>query len=242
MTATALFMLVVCVLSFNRAHRFNAEVVARRGALVVLRIWGLRMAIHQDSPFPETQTIYLSNHTSSLDVFVLVALGLPNTRFFLKRYVRKHLPIGVVAHLMGTFFTIPQEYQEQRRKMFAAACNTLRLSRESVYLSPEGKITLSGEIGPFNKGAFHLATVLRAPIVPLYIRIPPESDCRDGLYVPTGGMIDVFVLEPIPTAEWVMQELERNRDDVRSQMIEFHRKFGSGGSDRESEIRRIARG
>ena len=40
--------------------------------------------------------------------------------------------------------------------------------------SPEGARITTGEIGHFNKGAFHLATSLRAPIVPLYLEIPRD--------------------------------------------------------------------
>ena len=46
------------------------------------------------SPFPRTQTVYISNHTSTLDLFVLVALGLPNCRFFLSGFLRKFVPLG----------------------------------------------------------------------------------------------------------------------------------------------------
>ena len=52
--------------------------VARRSAAAILRMYGIRMRVHRPPPWPSTQTIYVSNHTSTLDIFVLVALGLPN--------------------------------------------------------------------------------------------------------------------------------------------------------------------
>ena len=65
-----------------RTRRLYAR-VATRTARAVLRLWGLRLVVHQDEPFPTGQVVYVSNHSSTIDLFVLVALGLPNTRFFL---------------------------------------------------------------------------------------------------------------------------------------------------------------
>ncbi len=127
-------------------------------------------------PFPLKQTVYISNHTSTLDLFILVALGLPNTRFFLSGFLRKYVPLGFIAYLMGTFFTVPQDRPAERTRIFQRADRILRRTRESVYLSPEGGRITTGEIGQFNKGAFHLATSLKAPIVPMYFHIPSVID------------------------------------------------------------------
>ena len=223
MSVTALMMLIVATLTAFQARRFNAEVVAKAGAKMVLRVWGVRLEVHQKQPFPQTQIVYVSNHISSLDPFVLIALGLPNSRYFLKGFVRKYLPMGIVAHLTGTFFTVPQDFPEKRRKLFQRAERVLRRTGESVFLTPEGKITLTGQIGPFNKGAFHLATNLKAPIVPLYIRIPPETDPGDGFDVRAPGTVHVFVEDPISTADWSLDQLEHNRDRIHAFFVELHK-------------------
>jgi 1-acyl-sn-glycerol-3-phosphate acyltransferase len=56
----------------------------------------------------------------------------------------------------------------------------LERTGESVYLSPEGERVTGGRVGHFNKGAFHLATDLHAPIVPLFLRIPRAMDPGKG--------------------------------------------------------------
>ena len=70
---------------------------------------------------------------------------------------------------MGTFFTVPQSDPAERARIFARADRVLRRTGESVYLSPEGERVTTGTVGHFNKGAFHLATDLHAPIVPMFI-------------------------------------------------------------------------
>ena len=76
----------------------------------------------------------------------------------------------------------------------------LRRTRESVYLSPEGGRITTGEIGHFNKGAFHLATSLGAPIVPLYFEIPRDMDPGRG-YNARPGTVTVHVLPTIDTRD-----------------------------------------
>ena len=95
--------------------------------------------VHGAPPWPSSQTVYVSNHTSTLDLFILVALGLPNTRFFLSGFLRKILPLGIISSMMGTFFTVPQSDPAERARIFARAARILRRTGESVYLSPEGR-------------------------------------------------------------------------------------------------------
>jgi 1-acyl-sn-glycerol-3-phosphate acyltransferase len=116
---------------------------------------------------------------------------------------------------------MPQEYPEKRRLLFQRAERVLRRTGDSVYLSPEGKITLTGKIGPFNKGAFHLAANLKAPIVPLYIQIPPECNPGDGFEVAAKGTVHVFVRDPIPTSDWTLDKLEENRDKMYEYFLDL---------------------
>lgn len=219
--AGAVAMLVVTLGTLFQARRFYSEVMTKGLGRILLRLWGIHIVVHAAQPFPERQTIYISNHTSSLDMFVLVALGLPNTRFFLSGYLRKIIPFGVIGYLIGIFWTVPQEYPQQRVRIFQAAERTLRRTGESVYLSPEGTRITTGSIGHFNKGAFHLATELGAPIVPFYIWTPRASDPGKGLDA-RPGTIHVHVKPAIPTHGWELGDLERNRDRVRDLFIRWH--------------------
>jgi 1-acyl-sn-glycerol-3-phosphate acyltransferase len=222
MTAGALVMLLVAVLTAFQLRRFYSEAIATPLGRITLRIWGVRMIVHPHEPFPPGQTIYISNHTSTVDVFALVALGLPNARFFLSGFLRKLLPLGLIGYLIGIFWTVPQEYPEMRRKIFQRAERVLRRTGESVYLSPEGERITTGEIGHFNKGAFHLATALKAPIVPMFIRIPREINPGKGLNA-RAGTVEVYFRPPIDTSQWRVEDLLENRKKVRDFYVEWHR-------------------
>jgi len=214
-------MIPLGAVTFFRARRLYAA-IARVTARGVLWLYGIRLAVVPRASFPRTQTIYVSNHSSTLDLFILVALGLPRCRFFLSGFLRrKYLPLGVMASMMGTFFTVPQERPAERRRIFANAERELRRTGESVYLSPEGQRITTGQIGHFNKGAFHLATALHVPIVPLYFEIPPAIDPGRGFDARPGTVI-IHVLPPIDTRDWILDDLEHNTAAVRALFVAHH--------------------
>ena len=228
MTIGSVAMLVLAVPTCFLARRFYSEVMARWLGAGVLRIWGVRYRLH-GAPRPDhSQTIYVSNHTSTIDLFVLIALGLPRTRFFLSGFLKKLVPIGIVGSLIRVFWTVPQEYPDERRRIFERADRILRQTGDSVYLSPEGMRVTTGEIGRFNKGAFHLATSLRAPIVPIYFAIPGTMNPGMG-YDAKPGTVDLYFLPPIDTSRWVVDDVEPNRDAVRDLFVRVHESVRTTG-------------
>jgi 1-acyl-sn-glycerol-3-phosphate acyltransferase len=220
-TAGAVVMTIGAVLTAGVARRLYAA-LATRLARLLLRLWSIRMEVIAPGGWPTGQVVYISNHPSTLDLFLLVALGLPNTRFFLSGFLRKFVPLGVIAWLMGTFFTVPQDRPAERRRIFQRACEVLRRTGESVYASPEGQRVVTGEIGHFNKGAFHLAASLGAPIVPLYFDVPASVTPGKG-FDARPGTVRIHVRPPIDTTRWRIDDVPRHRDDVRQLFVGWHR-------------------
>jgi len=223
LTVAAVVTLAVAALTLFRARRLYSEGLAR----AILWLWGIAVVVHRTRPLPTRPTVYVSNHTSTIDIFVLVALGLPRTRFFLSGFLRKLLPLGVIAILMGTFFTSPQTDRPGRIRCFQRADRVLRRTGDSVYLSPEGERITIGRIGHFNRGAFHLATSLHAPIVPFYIDIPPAMDPGKG-YAARPGTVHVYFGPEIATGDWRLEELDTNRAKVRALFVAFQNGLRTG--------------
>jgi 1-acyl-sn-glycerol-3-phosphate acyltransferase len=221
MSIGSLVMLALAIPTLFMARRLYSEVLARALGTMVLQLWGVRYRVH-GSPQPSSrQTVYIANHSSTIDLFVLIALGLPRTRFFLSGFLRTMPPIAIVGGLIRIFWTVPQEFPNERKAIFKRAARVLRDTGDSVFLSPEGKRVTTGAIGHFNKGAFHLATSLGAPIVPLYFSIPRSIDPGMG-YDAKPGALDVYFLPPIDTSAWTVNDIERNRDDVRALYTRVH--------------------
>jgi 1-acyl-sn-glycerol-3-phosphate acyltransferase len=212
-------ILVIGILTLFQARRLYAA-CATALSRMTLWLYGVDLQIHGAPPWPSGQVVYVSNHTSTLDVFILVALGLPNTRFFLSGFLRRILPLGIISTVMGTFFTVPQSRPDERRRIFANAARALQRTGESVYLSPEGERVTTGQIGHFNKGAVHLATDLGAPLVPMFIHIPAEVDPKRGVDA-RPGLVHVHVLPIVSTREWTIADVAANTEYVRDIFIRF---------------------
>ena len=225
LTIAAVIMLAVAVVTCFRARRLYTEVMAKWLSRAILRIWGVRVEVHQVEPFPGTQTIYVSNHSSTLDMFVLVGLGLPNTRFVgaqdLDGFLRWMAPLGIISPLMGTLWAPPPSQPAVRARWFQDTERLLRRTGGSIYLSPEGERVTSGRLGPFNKDNFELAANLCAPIVPLYIDIPRDIDPGKGFNT-LPGTIHVYVEPAISTRGWTPEGLEANAEMVRDIFVKFH--------------------
>lgn len=214
MTVGSVVLLLLACLTLFQARRFYAECLAKWMSRAALWCCGVTIVEHRDFSFPARQTVFISNHTSALDMFVLIALGLPRTRYFLSGFLRKIVPLGVIATLIGTFWTAPQRRPKKRTRIFQRAERILRKTGDSVFLTPEGQ-----QIGCFNKGAFHLATNLSAPIQPILILIPAEVDPGpwqgDDQMDVRPGVVEIHYRPAIDTRDWDLAGLEQNRDAVR---------------------------
>ena len=78
----SLLLFLVAVLTLFQFRRMYLALSTWIGR-AVLALWGVHLEVVGALPFPRTQTVYVSNHTSTVDMFVLIALGLPGARFFL---------------------------------------------------------------------------------------------------------------------------------------------------------------
>ena len=217
-------MLSFAIVTLFSTRRLYNEYLAKWLAKLILWQWDIEVVTHSREKLPEGQVIYISNHSSTIDIFAIISLGLFKCRYFLLGRVRRVIPVGIIATVMGTFFTFPQTQPEKRTRLFKHADSTLRRTGESVYLSPEGSRITSGEIGHFNKGAFHLATSLKAPIVPFYINIPKQIDPGTGMDAEP-GVIHVYFENPIVTKDWKLQDLIENREKVRNLFLSLHQKY-----------------
>ena len=225
MTVGSVVALLVAVVTLFQARDFYASYIIAPTARIALWIAKIKFVVHGKQYLGRSQTVYIANHSSTLDVFILTAMGLPNTRFFLSGHLRKKFPpLGLLGYIAGVFWTVPQDFQARRAEIFKRAERVLRRTGASVFLSPEGNKGMIGQIASFNKGAFHLATNLSAPIVPIYIAIPTEINPGWGYdYKP--GVVHLYVQPPIPTSDWKLEDLDENRQKMHRSFLELQNRY-----------------
>ena len=225
MTVGSVVTLLVAVVTLFQARDFYASCIIAPTARIALWIGGIKFVVHDKQYLSRTQTVYIANHSTTLDVFILTAMRLPNTRFFLSGHLRKTFPpLGLLGYLAGVFWTVPQAFPLRRVEIFKRAERVLRKTGESVFLSPEGNKGRIGQIAPFNKGAFHLATNLSAPIVPIYFAIPTEMNPGWGYHFKP-GVVHIYVQPPVTTGDWKIEDLDTNRETMHSTFFELQNRY-----------------
>ena len=100
---------------------------------------GIRYRVHGAPASPSVQTIYVSNHTSTLDVFLLIALGAAADALLPQRLsAEDRCRSASSARSFESSGRCRRSFPSSRREIFKRADRILRETGDSVYLSPEG--------------------------------------------------------------------------------------------------------
>lgn len=179
-----------------------------RAAGVSVRVHGLEN-LKRDEAF-----IFLCNHVSLFDILALVA-WLPRNNFIAKAELFKIPVFGPGIRVLGTV-PIERTNQKSAFSSYETAATRIR-GGSSVVVFPEGTRGRAYPIRPFKKGPFVLAIKAEAPIVPVVvygtIEILPK-----GAWVIHPGVIDVYVLERVPTAGMTYDDRDTLAQDVQDRM------------------------
>ncbi len=219
MCVTGIISIVAQLLTLGHATRFCMNHVGPMGSRFVMWVIGVRVEFHGFDDILDP-CIVIGNHTSTLDLFIVTMLPVKNKRSFMARWVQIYPPLAINSWTNGTIFTPPQRYPELRVKCFQRAERILRKSQDSCFLSVEGVRWTTPEVGPFNKGAFHLAAALDYPILPIYTEIPREINPGVG-FKTKPGVVHVYARPPIDTQEWKVEDVAQHRDETREIYLQY---------------------
>ena len=95
----------------------------------------------------------------------------------------------------------------------------MREEGRSVALAPEGTRTVSPNLGPFKKGAFHLAMQAGVPIVPVVFRNALDALPKGGVVVHP-AVVEAVVLPPVDTTGWTPESLDDEIAAIRARYAE----------------------
>ncbi len=152
----------------------------QRWSVKTLRILGVRL--HAEASDLPTRALFVSNHISWLDVFVISAIT--PTHFVCKDDIRKWPGIGWLLAATGTIFIARSNRADAARTARSLA---ERLQRdEPVTFFPEGTTTNGTILLPFNAALFEAASRANACVVPMTLRYldlrgkPSTAPAYDG--------------------------------------------------------------
>jgi len=224
MTLGAVGCIITRLLLLGRGENICRMYIIKPLFRLFFIIVGIKVSYPDNEDYPTEQVIYTLNHSSTMDNFLVAAMGLSNTRYFLSwPNTYKVIPLTITSLLQGTFYTPSQKDRPARVRCFQNAERILRRTGYSTILSPEGTRVCTGEIGPFNKGTFHLATNLKIPLVPVYFYIPHNVNSWATFYVKPGH-VTIDILPMVDTSNWTLERLDEQRESVRNIYVKHHQK------------------
>ncbi|MGE0300932.1 HAD-IB family hydrolase [Pseudonocardia sp.] len=161
--------------------------------------------------------VIVFNHQSQLDVLVLAKLLRGGFTGVAKKELATMPGFGLAFRLMDVAF-VDRADGAQARKALEPAVQRLR-DGISLVIAPEGTRSATPALGPFKKGAFHVAMQAGVPILPVVIRNAGELMWRDSSTI-RPGTVQVRVLAPVPTDGWTVATLDDHVADVRARFVD----------------------
>ncbi|MCH7858096.1 MAG: 1-acyl-sn-glycerol-3-phosphate acyltransferase [Candidatus Marinimicrobia bacterium] len=164
------------------------------------------------------QYIYIGNHSSALDI-PLVLAALPGSVTFLAKIELFSIPyFGWIMRAMGCI-PVNRSNLTEARKSVDRALEALRAKAISIILYPEGTRTLDGHLLPFKKGGFRLALRSGLPVVPVAVQGAFQATPPGALSL-TPTPIRVTIGLPIKTDHFTEKEcdvlLKQTREQIQT--------------------------
>ena len=164
---------------------------------------------------PLKSYLFMGNHQSMFDLFAIPA-AIPVHAVGLEAAYHFSLPFW--GYLIRKWGNIPVYRKDLARSIISLkTAGSIIASGTSIVVLPEGHRTLTGKMGAFKKGPFHLALEAGADILPFFINGLFEYKSKKGWKLnPTTATIRFGT--PIPYISFMNDNVETVKKRVRCAM------------------------
>ncbi|MFE3442341.1 1-acylglycerol-3-phosphate O-acyltransferase [Nocardia sp. NPDC059180] len=204
--------------SYTRERRPMADALMKVGTGATLRTTRVRLRVtgahNARAPRP---AVFVFNHQSQYDVIIVPAVLGGGVTGIGKKELTKNPVFGPLMRFVGVTF-IDRADTARAKASLEPVVHTLR-DGLSIAVAPEGTRSYTPEVGPFKKGAFHIAIQAGVPVIPVVIRNAGEISWRDSMVV-RPGVVDVAILDPIDVSGWDPVDMHDDVERVRQLFID----------------------
>ncbi len=187
---------------------------------------GVRLDVQGAEHLATRPAVFTFNHQSQLDVLVLAKLLRGGFTGVAKKELADTPGFGLAFRLADVAF-VDRSDPAQARRALEPAVERLRRGI-SLVIAPEGTRSVTPTLGPFKKGAFHVAVQAGVPIVPIVLRNTGELMWRGATTV-SPGVVQVRVLPPVSTDGWTVERLDERIAEVHDQYLQTLAHWGGRG-------------
>ncbi len=185
---------------------------------LVVAMAGIQLVVKgEEHLWTHRPAVFILNHQSNADLFLAAKLIQKDAVGIAKKELLHYPIIGQMMKAAGIIF-VDRKNRKKAIEAMKPAVDALK-NGTSVIIFPEGTRSYDYSLGPFKKGAFHLAMQAGVPLVPIVIKNAHDVMPRgSNLFRPTA--VDVQVLPPVPTNGWKRKDIDRHIADVRALFLE----------------------
>ncbi|MBC7301745.1 MAG: HAD-IB family hydrolase [Nocardia sp.] len=199
--------------SYTGKRQPMADALMHDATTATLRAIGVRLrVVGADNARAPRPAVFLFNHQSQFDVIIVPKVLDGAVTGVGKKELANHPLFGPLMRFVGVTF-IDRTNTEAAKAALAPVVSTLRAGL-SIAVAPEGTRSFTPGVGPFKKGAFHIAIQAGVPVIPVVVRNAGEIAWRDSP-VARSGLVDVAVLAPIDVSGWNPADMDDEVDSVR---------------------------
>lgn len=202
-----------CVLLPGRSLRWHSvAMLARLGATLA----GIRLEVRGREGVTAGPAVFVANHASYVDAFLLLAVLPAPVRFIAKQELAAKPLLAWLLGRLGTLFVerfdARQGVADLQRFARATAADPLLFFAEGTFTPREGLRT-------FRLGAFQLAAANGLPVVPVALS-GTRSVLRDQTWLPRRGRVRIVFGQPIVSEGGGWTAALKLRDATRSVILD----------------------
>lgn len=192
----------------------------KKWAKFTIKLIGIDIEVNGLDNIPKESCVFVGNHTSILDIPILMYCTNIKLGFISKKEV---LDYPIIGFWLKKGRNVPLDRTNARQGVKAINEGVENVKNGySMVIFPEGTRSKTGDILEFKKGSLKLATKSQAKIVPVYIEQASRffEDKRKFI----GGKIKVTFLQPINTKMVSKEEEKSLAENIRMLIVEESKK------------------
>lgn len=208
---------------FKYINRIKGEVAALEYLQKVAYLWseftmniiGIDLDINGLENIPQETCVFVGNHSSILDIPILLYATKRNLGFIAKKEILK---TPIIGYWLKNSKCVPID-RENARAAIESINEAIKNIQEgnSMVIFPEGTRNKEGKVGKFKKGSLRIGTKSKAPIVPVSIDRASRAFEDTRKFVPT--RIKIVFGKPIDTRNLSKEEDINLTDNIRDTII-----------------------
>ena len=195
----------------------SVERVYRNWARSWLRLIGVDLQVEGGEDLDATTSyVVVANHLSNVDIMICIAAVPVPIRFLAKKELFKYPVLSQAMRSIG-IVEVDRAAHARAVESINRQAELVRSRNHSLMVYAEGTRSRDGELKPFKKGAFAIASGAGMPIVPVAISGTREVMPPGSLTVDRHRTVRVTIGEPITETEGI--PITALRDETHTRVL-----------------------